>query len=141
MQCGVSLTAMNYTAWPTFLNWEATGEWSDPPVLDYEVVKEDVELGLLADSVGFDSLWAVEHHATPYNMVTSTIQLLTYFAGATSNVNFGTMVIVLPWHNPVRVAEEITMLHNFLGEQRKLTIGVGRGAGRREFKALNIPMD
>ena len=51
------------------------------------------------------------------------------------------MVIVLPWHHPVRVAEDITMLHNLLGEGRRLTVGIGRGAGRREFRALNIPMD
>ena len=141
MRCGISLTAMNYSAWPAFDRWEATRDWTDPPVPDYEVVEEDVELGLLCDALGYDSLWTVEHHATPYNMVTSTVQLLTYFAGATSNLDFGTMVIVLPWHHPVRVAEDITMLHNLLGEGRRLTVGIGRGAGRREFRALNIPMD
>jgi alkanesulfonate monooxygenase SsuD/methylene tetrahydromethanopterin reductase-like flavin-dependent oxidoreductase (luciferase family) len=141
MRCGISLTAMNYSAWPAFDRWEATGEWTDPPVPDHEVVREDVELGLLCDALGYDSLWTVEHHATPYNMVTNTVQLMTYFAGATSNVDFGTMVIVLPWHHPVRVAEDITMLHNLLGEGRRLTVGIGRGAGRREFRALDIPMD
>jgi alkanesulfonate monooxygenase SsuD/methylene tetrahydromethanopterin reductase-like flavin-dependent oxidoreductase (luciferase family) len=141
MRCGVSLTAMNYSAWPAFERWEATGEWGPPPVPDHEVLREDVEIGLLCDALGYDSLWTVEHHATPYNMVTSTVQLLTYFAGATSNVDFGTMVIVLPWHHPVRVAEDIAMLHNLLGESRSLTIGIGRGAGRREFRALDIPMD
>ena len=141
MRCGVSMTAMNYTAWPAFDHWESTGEWVDPPVPDYEIVREDVELGLLADELGFDSLWTVEHHVTPYNMVTNTLQWLTYFAGATSRVDFGTMVVVLPWHHPLRVAEDITMLHNLLGESRRLTVGIGRGAGRREFKALDIPMD
>jgi alkanesulfonate monooxygenase SsuD/methylene tetrahydromethanopterin reductase-like flavin-dependent oxidoreductase (luciferase family) len=141
MRCGVSMTAMNYTAWPAFDHWEATGEWIDPPVADHEVVAQDVELGLLSESLGFDSLWTVEHHGTPYNMVTNTLQWLTYFAGATRNVDFGTMVVVLPWHHPVRVAEDIAMLHNLIGEGRRLTVGIGRGAGRREFRALNIPMD
>jgi alkanesulfonate monooxygenase SsuD/methylene tetrahydromethanopterin reductase-like flavin-dependent oxidoreductase (luciferase family) len=135
------MTAMNYTAWPAFDEWEATGKWVDPPVPDYQIVQEDVEIGLLADSIGFDSLWTVEHHSTPYNMVTNTLQWLTYFAGATANVDLGTMVVVLPWHHPVRVAEDIAMLHNLLGEDRHLTVGLGRGAARREFRALNIPMD
>jgi alkanesulfonate monooxygenase SsuD/methylene tetrahydromethanopterin reductase-like flavin-dependent oxidoreductase (luciferase family) len=141
MRCGISLTAMNYSAWPAFDKWEATGEWTDPPVADFQVVQEDVEIGLMADELGFDSLWTVEHHTTPYNMCTNPLQWLTYFAGATSNLDFGTMVVVLPWHHPVRVAEDITMLHNLIGEGRKLTIGVGRGAARREFRGLGIPMD
>ena len=141
MRCGVAMTLMNYTAWPAFDHWEATGEWADPPVPDHRVVEEEIALGLLSDSLGFDSLWTVEHHATPYNMCTNTLQWLTFFAGATRNVDFGTMVVVLPWHNPVRVAEDITMVHNLIGENRRLTIGVGRGAGRREFKALGVPMD
>jgi alkanesulfonate monooxygenase SsuD/methylene tetrahydromethanopterin reductase-like flavin-dependent oxidoreductase (luciferase family) len=141
MRCGVAMTAMNYTAWPAFDHWEETGEWSTPPVPDHQVVREDVELGLLAASLGFDSLWTVEHHVTPYNMITNTLQWLTYFAGATSNVDFGTMVVVLPWHHPLRVAEDIAMLHNLLGAGRRLTVGRGRGAARREFRALGIPMD
>jgi alkanesulfonate monooxygenase SsuD/methylene tetrahydromethanopterin reductase-like flavin-dependent oxidoreductase (luciferase family) len=135
------MTVMNYSAWPAFDQWEESGEWVDPPVADHVVVAEDVELGLLSDSLGYDSLWTVEHHATPYNMVTNTLQWLTYFAGATRNVDFGTMVVVLPWHNPVRVAEDIAMLHNLAGEDRSVTIGIGRGAGRREFKAMDVPMD
>jgi alkanesulfonate monooxygenase SsuD/methylene tetrahydromethanopterin reductase-like flavin-dependent oxidoreductase (luciferase family) len=50
------------------------------------------------------------------------------------------MVIVLPWHNPVRVAEDIVMLDTLLGPDRKGMYGVGRGAGRREFKGLGIDM-
>ena len=47
------------------------------------------------------------------------------------------MVVVLPWHNPVRVAEDVNMLDALLGK-RRLILGVGRGLGRREFGGLNI---
>ena len=140
MRCGVCLSAMNYTAWEAFDETDASGRWVAPPIPDHQIVREDLTLGVLADRLGFDSLWTVEHRASPYNMVTSPLQWLTYFAGATSRIDFGTMVIVLPWHHPVRVAEDITMLHNILGDERRLTVGVGRGAGRREFGALDIPM-
>lgn len=142
MRCGISMTVMNYSAWPAFDHWEQSGEWVDPPTPDSDIVREDIELGILAEELGFDSLWTVEHHGTPYNMVTNTVQWLTYFAGATSKVDVGTMVVVLPWHHhPVRVAEDLAMLHNVLGEDRRLLVGLGRGAARREFRAMQIPMD
>jgi len=55
-------------------------------------------------------------------------------------VEMGTMVIVLPWHDPIRVAEGIAALDNMLGG-RRLSIGFGRGLGRREFSALRVPME
>jgi alkanesulfonate monooxygenase SsuD/methylene tetrahydromethanopterin reductase-like flavin-dependent oxidoreductase (luciferase family) len=45
---------------------------------------------------------------------------------------------VLPWHNPVRVAEDVNMLDAFLGPDREIICGVGRGLGRREYEGLNI---
>ena len=69
----------------------------------------------VADGLGFDALWTIEHHFTPYTMVTNPLQLLTYLAGTTSNVDLGTMVVVAPWHNPVRIAEDIVMLDSLLG--------------------------
>ena len=70
-------------------------------------------------------------------MVTDPLQLLSYLAGVTERVDLGTMVVVLPWHNPVRVAEDIVMLDALLGE-RKVIAGVGRGLGRREYGGLGI---
>jgi alkanesulfonate monooxygenase SsuD/methylene tetrahydromethanopterin reductase-like flavin-dependent oxidoreductase (luciferase family) len=142
MKCGICIAAMNHTAWPAFDHWEETGEWQDPPISDYTVVREDIELAIAADELGFDSLWTVEHHGTPYNMCTNTVQWMTYFAGATKNLDLGTMVIVLPWHkNPVRVAEDIAMLQNVAGDDRNITIGIGRGASRREFRYMDIDME
>jgi len=48
------------------------------------------------------------------------------------------MVTVLPWHNPVRVAEDVNMLDAFLGPDRNVICGVGRGLGRREYGGLGI---
>jgi alkanesulfonate monooxygenase SsuD/methylene tetrahydromethanopterin reductase-like flavin-dependent oxidoreductase (luciferase family) len=135
------MAGMNYTAWPAFDGWESTGVWTDPPIPDHAIVRDEMRVGLLADELGYDSLWAVEHHLTPYHLLTNPLQWLSFFAGATKNLDLGTFVIVLPWHHPVRVAEDITMLQNLLGEARTLTIGVGRGAARREFNGLSIPMD
>ena len=64
-----------------------------------------LELGDLAEPLGFDSIFALEHHFTGYSMSPAPMQLLSYFAGRTKRVTLGTAVIVLPWHDPIRVAE------------------------------------
>jgi alkanesulfonate monooxygenase SsuD/methylene tetrahydromethanopterin reductase-like flavin-dependent oxidoreductase (luciferase family) len=48
------------------------------------------------------------------------------------------MVVVLPWHNPVRVAEDVNMLDSFLGSGREIICGVGRGLGRREYDGMGV---
>jgi len=108
-----------------------------PEVSDRKIFLEEIELAKKADRLGFDSVWTIEHHFTPYTMVPNPLQLLTYLAGVTENVDLGTMVVVLPWHNPVRVAEDVNMLDALLGH-RRLILGVARGLGRREFGGLNI---
>jgi alkanesulfonate monooxygenase SsuD/methylene tetrahydromethanopterin reductase-like flavin-dependent oxidoreductase (luciferase family) len=102
------------------------------------VFNEELTLARLADELGFDSVWTIEHHFTPYTMVTNPLQYLTYIAGVTERVDLGTMVVVLPWHNPVRVAEDVNMLDSFLGADRDVICGVGRGLGRREYNGLGI---
>ena len=77
---------------------------------DASVLGEHLALGDLAEPLGFDSLFALEHHFTGYAMSPSPTQLLSYFAGRTRRITLGTAVIVLPWHDPVRVAEEIALL-------------------------------
>jgi alkanesulfonate monooxygenase SsuD/methylene tetrahydromethanopterin reductase-like flavin-dependent oxidoreductase (luciferase family) len=72
-------------------------------------------------------------------MVPDALQFLTYCAARTTRVALGTCVIVLPWHDPVRVAEQLAMLDIYAGG-RPITIGFGRGAGRREFDGFRVPM-
>ena len=106
---------------------------------DDEIYREDLALSDLVEPLGFDSLWAVEHHFSPYTMIPDVVQFLTYICGRTRRIGLGTMVIVLPWHDPVRVAEQITMLDLF-ARDRELTLGFGRGSGRIEYEGLRIPM-
>ena len=139
MRVGATIFNQNYQDWDRY-EAEERGEKvpAQPAKSDREIFNEELSLAVLADEVGFDSVWTIEHHFTPYTMVTNPLQYLTYIAGITKNVDLGTMVTVLPWHNPVRVAEDANMLHNFLGDDRELILGVGRGLGRREFGGLGI---
>jgi alkanesulfonate monooxygenase SsuD/methylene tetrahydromethanopterin reductase-like flavin-dependent oxidoreductase (luciferase family) len=138
MRCGITLYLQNYPDWGRFGALER-GEDVPPlePNTDAQIWAEEIETGVMIDELGFDSIWTVEHHVSPYTMITNAIQALTFFAGATKHVDMGTMIVVVPWHNPLRVAEEMTMLQ-FALRGRDAFIGFGRGLGRREFKALGV---
>src|SRR5215210_6684605 len=139
MRVGATIFNQNYTDWDRYEAEERGGSVPRAPQKsDREIFNEEIEIARIADDSGFDSVWTIEHHFTPYTMVTNPLQYLTYIAGITKNVDLGTMVVVLPWHNPVRVAEDANMLDAFLGEGRELILGVGRGLGRREFNGLAI---
>src|SRR5262245_49010998 len=106
---------------------------------DREVYRHELRLADLAEPLGFQSVWGVEHHFTDYTMCPDVLQFLAYMAGRTSRAQLGSMVVVLPWHDPMRVAEEVSMLDH-LSDGRVIR-GLGRGAGKVEFDGFRLPMD
>jgi alkanesulfonate monooxygenase SsuD/methylene tetrahydromethanopterin reductase-like flavin-dependent oxidoreductase (luciferase family) len=134
MRVGVTLFAQNYSDWDRFID----KRWDDEPVIsDGQIYAEEIAIGKLVEPLGFDSLWSVEHHFTPYTMDNHPLQFLSYFAGMTERIDFGTMVTVLPWHDPLRVAEQAAMLDCML-QGRKLYLGIGRGQAPIEFEGLRV---
>src|SRR5579871_338975 len=106
---------------------------------DASVVGEHLAMGDLAEPLGFDSIFALEHHFTGYSMSPAPTQLLSYFAGRTKRLALGTAVIVLPWHDPIRVAESIALLDVLSGG--RCLFGFGRGAASVEYAGFRIPME
>lgn len=106
---------------------------------DLQVYKASLKICDLVEPLGFDSLWAAEHHFTDYTMCPSVTELLAYMAGRTTRIGLGTAVLILPWHkDPGRVAAEISMLDN-LSDGRAL-LGFGRGIGRVEYDGFGVSM-
>ena len=139
MRVGATIFNQNYSDWDRYEAEEQGQSVSARAVRsDREIFNEEIGIARIADDTGFDSVWTIEHHFTPYTMVTNPLQYLTYIAGITKKVDLGTMVTVLPWHNPVRIAEDVNMLDAFLGPGREILCGVGRGLGRREYSGLGI---
>jgi len=103
---------------------------------DSEVYIEELRLAELAEPLGFESIWAIEHHFTDYTMCPDPVQFLTYMAGKTKKAKLGTSVIVLPWHDPMRVAEQISMLDHLSGG--RMILGLGRGLGNVEYEGFRI---
>ncbi|NKQ51646.1 LLM class flavin-dependent oxidoreductase [Amycolatopsis sp. K13G38] len=106
---------------------------------DQRVYADELRLCELAEPLGFEMLWGVEHHFTSYTMCPDPVQFLSYMAGRTKNILLGSGAVILPWHDPVRVAEKVTMLDLMSGG--RFIFGMGRGLGRIEFEGLRIPMD
>jgi alkanesulfonate monooxygenase SsuD/methylene tetrahydromethanopterin reductase-like flavin-dependent oxidoreductase (luciferase family) len=106
---------------------------------DFDVYRNELRLGDLAEPLGFESIWGVEHHFTDYTMCPDVLQYLTWFAGRTERIQLGSMVVVLPWHHPMRVAEEIVMLDHM--SNGRLLLGIGRGLGRIEFEGFGVAQE
>jgi alkanesulfonate monooxygenase SsuD/methylene tetrahydromethanopterin reductase-like flavin-dependent oxidoreductase (luciferase family) len=90
-----------------------------------------------AEALGFHSSFLVEHHFTGWNQVSATLMLQTALAMRTTTLRLGTAVIVLPWHNPVLLAEQAATLDLISGG--RLDFGVGRGYRHNEFAGFRIP--
>lgn len=105
---------------------------------DADVYRHELRIADSAETLGFDSVWSAEHHFNGYTMCPNVAQFLTYMAGRTRRVKLGSMVMVLPWHDPVRLAEELSVLDHVSGGRALL--GIGRGLGRIEFDGFQVPM-
>src|SRR5262245_38876498 len=103
---------------------------------DRNVYRNELRFADLAEPLGYESLWGVEHHFTDYTMCPNVLQYLTYFAGRTQHIQLGSMVVVLPWHDPLRVAEEVIMLDHL--SNGRVMLGIGRGLGRVEFEGFGV---
>jgi len=110
-----------------------------PEVTDRQVVHDEVQLGVLADELGFDALWPVEHHFADYAFCPDNMLFLAHMAAQTQRISLGTGAVILPWNDPLRVAERIALLDNLAGG--RVLFGVGRGLARKEYDGFGIPMD
>jgi alkanesulfonate monooxygenase SsuD/methylene tetrahydromethanopterin reductase-like flavin-dependent oxidoreductase (luciferase family) len=140
MRMGVSLWANNGADNERFVALEKGQGSAIGDGVDNSTYESEIKFGDLVEPLGFDSLWTVEHHFNPYTMIPDPLQFLSFWAGRTERIGVGTMVTVLPWHQPVRVAEQISLLQHFMGD-REMMIGFGRGLGRREYGGLDVAMD
>ena len=101
-------------------------------------MQKELDFCLRAESAGFDSVWLTEHHFSNYGLIPDPMLALSYVAARTSRVKLGTAVLVLPWHDPVRLAEQIILADHLSGG--RLVIGIGRGLSKDEFDGLRVPL-
>jgi alkanesulfonate monooxygenase SsuD/methylene tetrahydromethanopterin reductase-like flavin-dependent oxidoreductase (luciferase family) len=98
-----------------------------------------IEYNVEAEALGFHGTFCVEHHFTGYGQVSATLNLLTWLGARTKTLRLGTAVMVLPWHNPVLLAEQAATLDLLSGG--RLDFGIGTGYRYNEFVGFNVGMD
>jgi alkanesulfonate monooxygenase SsuD/methylene tetrahydromethanopterin reductase-like flavin-dependent oxidoreductase (luciferase family) len=98
-----------------------------------------IEYNVEAEALGFHGTFVVEHHFTGFGQVSATLNLLTWLGARTTKLRLGTAVMVLPWHNPVLLAEQAATLDLLSGG--RLDFGIGTGYRYNEFVGFDVPMD
>jgi len=78
-----------------------------------------------ADKQGFEAVQLPEHHGSPDGYDPSPFLLGAAIAGRTSKIRIHPSAVLLPLHDPIRVAEDTTVLDNISGGRVDLTIGLG----------------
>lgn len=109
----------------------------EPGVTHSETYKHMLDLAAVAEEGGMNGWFFAEHHGDGYLSTTPSPNLLIAAASqTTSTLRLGVMVSVLPYHHPLRAAEEIRMLDQLTNG--RLEVGLGRGAIRHEQQAYGV---
>jgi alkanesulfonate monooxygenase SsuD/methylene tetrahydromethanopterin reductase-like flavin-dependent oxidoreductase (luciferase family) len=101
--------------------------------------RDFIDNNVEAEALGYYSTFLVEHHFTGFGQVSASLNLLTWLGARTRHLRLGTAVLVLPWHNPVLLAEQAATLDLLSGG--RLDFGVGKGYRWNEFAGFCIPME
>ena len=101
--------------------------------------REALEEVLLGEELGFDSVWMEEHHGIKNHYWPSPLMVLAGFATRTERLQLGTDVLVLPFYQPAKIAEDAAMLDVMSGG--RFTLGVAIGYRPDEFSLFQAPME
>jgi len=102
----------------------------------YSASLEEVQAG---EAYGFDSVWMEEHHGVKNHYWPSPLVILASYASRTSRLVLGTNIAVLPFYNPVRMAEDAALVDGLSGG--RLVLGVAIGYRPDEFAMMATPLD
>jgi alkanesulfonate monooxygenase SsuD/methylene tetrahydromethanopterin reductase-like flavin-dependent oxidoreductase (luciferase family) len=115
---------------------KSSGEGAVGDSLGY---RKYIDYVLYAEELGYHSVFVVEHHFTGVGQLSASLNFLSYLAGRTRRIRLGTAVVVLPWHNPALLAEQVATLD--LVSEGRFDFGVGKGYRPPEFAGFCIPIE
>ncbi len=116
------------------------GAVGEPGLTDRALYREAIaDAELMHRQGAWDAAWMVEHHFSDYYPQPNPLLFLSHIAAACPGLGLGTAVMVLPWYDPVRFAEDLAMLATL--SDGPLHIGMGRGTAKSEYDAFGIPME
>jgi alkanesulfonate monooxygenase SsuD/methylene tetrahydromethanopterin reductase-like flavin-dependent oxidoreductase (luciferase family) len=110
-----------------------------PDRADAAILRDEVDQMVMSEDLGFDSIWLTEHHYADYGLSSAPSVLLATVAARTQRIRLGIAVYVIPFHHPLRLAEETATLDILSGG--RLTVGLGRGNRPMEFFGHGVPQE
>ena len=101
--------------------------------------REVLELAASADRLGLDAMWVAEHHFQPGGLCPAPAVLLAAIAARTRRLRLGSLVSVLPFHEPVETAEQYALVDRLSGG--RLNFGVGSGYVPAELEGYGLDIE
>jgi alkanesulfonate monooxygenase SsuD/methylene tetrahydromethanopterin reductase-like flavin-dependent oxidoreductase (luciferase family) len=108
-----------------------------PGLSHAEVVHREIEQMEWTEELGFDQIWLTEHHFIDYGLAVDPASLAATAAARTRRVRIGLAAAILPFHHPVRLAEQLALID--IISKGRLDVGVGRGNRPAEFRGYHVP--
>jgi probable F420-dependent oxidoreductase len=100
--------------------------------------RETLELVRLAEALAFDSAWVSEHHGSSDGYLPSLLPMLAAMAAVTERIDLGTGIVLTPFHDPIRLAEDAAVVDQL--SNGRLILGLGIGWREEEFRMFDVPM-
>ena len=127
------MSELEFGAWGSVKNYDIEGNYGGVAAGAYD---EHIRQARLMDELGYTYYWIIEHQASYVGAITSPTVFLTAVARETEQLRIGAMIWVLPFHNPIRLAEEIATLDHL--SHGRVEFGTGIGTHEHEFIRLGL---
>ena len=105
---------------------------SPAPEADRERIADQIALAEAAEAAGFSDVWLTEHYFTGESVYCDALTFAAALAMRTTRLRIGFAVVQAPFHHPVRLATQLSLLDNLSGG--RIDIGVGKGTVYNEYE-------
>lgn len=100
------------------------------------VVQTTTDMVVMAEDMGFETAWFSEHHFTNHSICPSSLMMVSHLAHICPRIRLGTGVLAMPFHNPLRLVQEVAFADVLTSH--RLILGIGAGFQPQEFYRFGI---
>ncbi len=104
-----------------------------------DIIRGELDQIVWSEELGFDEIWLTEHHFINYGLSVDPAALAAAAASRTRRIRIGLAAAILPFHHPLRLAEQMALVD--IISNGRLDVGVGRGNRPMEFRGFHVPQE